>query len=49
MVELGMEPSHVDTLARALFGSVNQPMEEVDDDEDEAEFPCMHLQMVRWV
>ena len=40
MVELGMEPSHVDTLARALFGSVNQPMEEVDDDlvlEDQAE------------
>ena len=34
MVELGMEPSHVDTLARALFGSVNQPMEEVDDDDD---------------
>ena len=41
MVELGMEPSHVDTLARALFGSVNQPMEEVNDDdlvlEDQAE------------
>ena len=35
MVELGMEPSHVDTLARALFGSVNQPMEEVDDDDDD--------------
>jgi len=41
MVELGMEPSHVDTLARALFGSVNQLMEEVEDDdlvlEDQAE------------
>ena len=35
MVELGMEPSHVDTLARALFGCVNQPMEEVDDDDDD--------------
>jgi tetratricopeptide (TPR) repeat protein len=41
MVELGMEPSHVDTLARALFWSVNQLMEEVEDDdlvlEDQAE------------
>jgi len=22
---------------------------EADEDEDEAEFPCMHLKMVRWV